>query len=354
MLSPRSTLPTWCSVLTAPTGWFAGRYAHSRSRACLTYSERSSRTEGRTLPTHVQVVVNLRHHLGLLVGGEVWGVSQREHAEEHAAVGSVTVAAVPQPGVVEEVGDAHIGDAQVAVITRVLRQSHHRLSCEAGRVRLVAEAESEVRHGPRSRAGLVEVGAVAGQLVGLDEHKRVQSRHVVLAALARGGLTADDLQRLEVEEDRPPKVEPSGHPHRIRQRTDEQPPGATVAQPRRAGEVEQRVVEVPAVHRAVALLPLGLLQEGLSREPSHERADPRIEEAGDRGEQLAAQPHGPVRPSPVLVQRQQHRELHHALGRLGAVADVGKQISPAVAYLGELGEKLSWRSATSATSGQSW
>ena len=91
-------------------------------------------------------------------------------------------------------------------------------AAKPGGVHLIAEREAQVAQMQHAALGFREIFRIAEQLVGVQHHERVQPADVVLAALARRRLGADDVERAQVEEDRPAVVEAPRDADRERKR----------------------------------------------------------------------------------------------------------------------------------------
>ncbi|MBD5635212.1 MAG: hypothetical protein IAI49_12110 [Candidatus Eremiobacteraeota bacterium] len=125
----------------------------------------------------------------------------------------------------------------------------------------------------RRRFGFFEVGRVAEHLVRVDHDQRIEAGDVGLSACTRRRLGTNDVERLQVEKNRPPVVEAMCDADQIRETLPESVFGGGVTLVRDAEHVEERMVEIPAVHRFVAHVVFGLLvTERLAGQPAHDRA----------------------------------------------------------------------------------
>ncbi len=199
---------------------------------------------------------------------------------------------------------------------------HRGFGGESGRVHLIAERKAEALKARQRPLRFLEIFGLAEQLVRVQHHEGVEPGDVALAAFPRLRLRAHDVERAQVEEDRPPVLEPARDAHREGQRSCEGVARFRVACGGEPRCVEQRVVQVPAVHVVVVHVLFALRAELLTREPTDDRSDVLVEERLDGFSQRSGNVVRFTAPLGVLGGVHREGELDHALGRLRRIADI--------------------------------
>ncbi|MGK6323067.1 hypothetical protein ACMGDM_08255 [Sphingomonas sp. DT-51] len=163
----------------------------------------------------------------------------------------VTNVRLPQFAIVEEAGEIDVALREILVGVGDAPQPHARGRAPGGEIGLIFEVEPHPHRDIDGGTSLVEEALLARQLVALQHHIGVQPADVGLAeaiVVARARLHAEVAHIIH---DRPDVFEVMRRANAIVDRRQQQITRRIVAGKRQAGEIEQRMVEIPAMAAAV-------------------------------------------------------------------------------------------------------
>ena len=285
----------------------------------------------------LEVLLEAGEALEALVHRHVRRIVQRGGAEEIAEVLRVADLRVPDLAVVQQTGEVDVALREPLVLERDAPQPEARDRAPDAEVGLVEQVEAQAPDRLERGARLVEPARLAGELVELDHQVGVEPVDVGLAeALVAAGL-GDDREVVELVEDRPAVLEVVRRADPEADRAEQQLARLLVAVEREAGEVDQRVVEIPGVDL------LGVLVAFEPGEEAAQRLALRVVELPETLAQLCLERHRLAAPLAVAVQRGDHGQLDHVVGHFAG--DVGHDVAEAAMMhgraplAGEVGER---------------